>query len=330
MLENKIFQTSYYDFEETALEIFRFQYRQNTVYKSYVDHLHQSETEINTLQTIPFLPISFFKTHEIKTTDFEPEVIFESSGTTQQTTSRHFVKHWRLYEKSFLKSFEMFYGLPQNYCIIGLLPGYLERKNSSLVAMMNTLIEKSENANSGFYLNDLEKVYRIIARNELMNQSTLLVGVTYALLDFAEQYKMNLRHTIIMETGGMKGKRKELTREEVHHFLRDKLGVNHIHSEYGMTELLSQAYSGGNGKFQCPPWMKILLRDPYDPLHVFQHTQTNKPASGLINVIDLANIYSCSFIATDDVGKLYKNGVFEVMGRSDTSLVRGCNLLVME
>lgn len=223
----------------------------------------------------------------------------------------------------------MFYGLPQNYCIIGLLPGYLERQNSSLVAMMNTLIEKSENENSGFYLYDLEQVYRILARNEMMNQPTLLLGVTYALLDLAENCQMKLRNTIIMETGGMKGKRKEMTREEVHAFIKEKLGVSQVHSEYGMTELLSQAYSNGNGRFQCPPWMKVMLRDPYDPLTVFESTRTDKPSSGLINIIDLANIYSCSFIATDDVGKLYKNGIFEVTGRSDTSLVRGCNLLVM-
>ena len=224
----------------------------------------------------------------------------------------------------------MFYGQPQNYCFIGLLPGYLERQNSSLVAMMNTLIDKSNNENSGFYLYDLETVYRIIARNELMNQPTILLGVTYALLDFAEQYKMTLRSTIIMETGGMKGKRKEMTRHEVHDLIKAKLGVKMVHSEYGMTELLSQAYSSGNGRFICPPWMKVMLRDPYDPLHVFDNTKNDKPVSGLMNIIDLANLYSCSFIATDDVGRLYKNGAFEVSGRSDTSLVRGCNLLVME
>lgn len=325
--ESGIFQTSYYDFEKKALDIFRFQYRQNTTYKSFVDLLNIFPEEINSLKTIPFLPISFFKTHEIKTTLFEPEITFESSGTTGQETSRHFVKKWAIYQRSFLKTFQTFYGAVSDYCIIGLLPGYLERQNSSLVAMVDTLIKQSGNKNSGFYLYDYEKVYQIIAHNELVGQKTLLIGVTFALLDFAERYQMKLRHTIIMETGGMKGRRKEITREEVHSVLKDHLGTEKIHSEYGMTELLSQAYSSGDGIFRCPPWMKVFARDAYDPLSL-QKTTAGRPSSGFINVIDLANIYSCSFIATEDLGKVYRNGTFQVTGRGDTSLIRGCNLLV--
>lgn len=325
--ENAIFQTSYYDFEEKALELFRFQYKQNSVYQAFVDHLKIDPETINTLQTIPFLPISFFKTHDIKTTEFEPEVVFESSGTTQKDTSRHFVKKWKLYERSFLDCFELFYGNPADYCIVGLLPGYLERQNSSLVAMVNTLIQHSRNSHSGFYLDEFEKLYRLIAHNELRGIKTLVIGVTFALLDFVEQYEMKLNHTTIMETGGMKGRRKEITRAEVHEMICRRTGVNYVHSEYGMTELLSQAYSSGKGIFSCPPWMKVLIGDINDPLNII--SATDKSASGLIKVIDLANLYSCSFIATEDIGRLSRNGTFEVMGRSDTSLVRGCNLLVL-
>lgn len=326
--EQQIFQTSYYNFEKVALDIFRYQYRQNTVYKSFVDHLSGRPGEINSLETIPFLPVAFFKTHEVKTTSFEPEVIFESSGTTQQDTSRHLVKKEGLYTKSFLTAFHAFYGAPSDYCIIGLLPGYLERGNSSLVAMVDMLIKQSLNRNSGFYLYDHEKVYQIIAHNELMGQKTLLIGVTFALLDYAEQHPMRLKHTIVMETGGMKGRRKEMTRDQVHHILRDRLGVTEVHSEYGMTELLSQAYATANGIFHCPTWMKVIARDPYDPLTMLTPTRS-RPASGFINIIDLANLYSCCFIATEDIGRVYNNGTFEVMGRGDTSLVRGCNLLVV-
>ncbi len=292
-----------------------------------MDQLKIIPDTINNLKAIPFLPISFFKTHEIKSGVFEPEIIFESSGTTGENTSKHFVKKWSLYEESFVRGFESFYGDISNYCILGLLPGYLERKNSSLIGMVDTLIRRSGNPNSGFYLNEFDNLYRTLVYNELKGQSTLLIGVTYAFLDFASEFQMKLNHTIIMETGGMKGKRKEITREEVHHFLCDKLGVQKIHSEYGMTELLSQAYSKGGGIFNYPNWMKIMIRDINDPFSILFPGE--KPVSGLINVIDLANLYSCSFIATEDIGRLYKNGEFEVLGRSDTSLVRGCNLLVV-
>lgn len=238
------------------------------------------------------------------------------------------MKKLNIYKRSFLAAFHNFYGEPSDYCIIGLLPGYLERQNSSLVAMVDTLITESNNPNSGFYLYDYEKVFQIIAHNELTHQKTLLIGVTFALLDYAERYTMKLKNTIVMETGGMKGRRREMVREEVHEILKSRLGLPAIHSEYGMTELLSQAYSSGNGIFHCPGWMKVLIRDPYDPLKILKPSDEN-PISGFINVIDLANIYSCSFIATDDLGKVFRNGRFEVLGRSDTALVRGCNLMVI-
>ena len=283
--------------------------------------------EINSIETIPFLPISFFKSHRVITTKFEPEIIFESSGTTGANTSRHFVKKLSLYKKSFTKGFQLFYGDPKQWCILGLLPAYLERENSSLVSMVNDLIDKSENSFSGFYLHDHEKLYQALVHNEIMEQPTLLIGVTFALLDFAEKYSLKLNHTTVMETGGMKGRREEITREEVHLFLKKKLGISFVHSEYGMTELLSQAYSKGEGIFSCPPWMKVLVREYNDPFSITAKPANEKPVNGLLNVIDLANLYSCSFIATDDVGKIYKNSQFEVLGRRDISDIRGCSLM---
>jgi phenylacetate-coenzyme A ligase PaaK-like adenylate-forming protein len=313
-----------------ALEIFFFQYRNNEVYKKYIDSLHLVPETINSIEKIPYLPISFFKTHPVSTTTFEPEIIFESSGTTGQHTSRHIVKSLELYHKSFAKGFNLFYGNPGKWCFLGLLPGYLERENSSLIEMVNELIKKSNNSYSGFYLHDHEKLYKALVHNEIMEQPTLLIGVTYALLDFAEKYSMKLQNTVVMETGGMKGKRGEITREEVHEILKNKLGLKTIHSEYGMTELLSQAYSKGNGLFQTPPWMKVLVREYHDPFAIYATATAEKPVSGLINMIDLANLYSCSFIATDDVGKIYKNNTFEVLGRRDLSDLRGCSLLTLQ
>lgn len=231
-----------------------------------------------------------------------------------------------LYERSFKKCFELFYGSADQYCIVGLLPGYLERPGSSLVAMVGALIKQSHNHHSGFYLDEFEKLFKLIAHNEFRGIPTLVIGVTFALLDFIEKFPIKLHHTIIMETGGMKGRRKEMTRKEVHQILTEATGISKIHSEYGMTELLSQAYSPGDGLFHCPPWMKVLIGDINDPLSV--RAPVERAVSGLIKVIDLANIYSCSFIATEDIGRLHKNGSFEILGRSDTSLVRGCNLLV--
>ena len=325
---NNLLSVTPQNFEETALAVFNFQYLQNPVYNQFCKALHIEPAKINTLNKIPFLPIAFFKTHIVTTTQFEAAALFESSGTTQTINSKHLVKDIALYEQSFSAAFNLFYGDPKDWCIIALLPSYLERKNSSLVMMADKLIEQSGHAQSGFYLNELEKLHDTLLQLEKQQQKTLLIGVTFALLDFAEQYPIPLQHTTIMETGGMKGRREELTRQEVHEILCTSFKVNKIHSEYGMTELLSQAYSKGNGIFNCPPWMKILLREEDDPLSV-QVPNNSKTLSGAINVIDLANVYSCSFIATDDAGKLYADESFEVLGRLDNSDIRGCSLLAL-
>jgi len=326
--EKSIFAAQPGNFNELAVALFNHQHQSNIIYRQFCDSLHIKADAIDHISKIPFLPISFFKTHQVTCGAFEAAAVFESSGTTQMIPSRHFVKDLDMYRTSFFNCFERFYGLPQHKCILGLLPSYLERKNSSLVLMVDELIKASNNPLSGFYLYDLEKLHRTILHNELLKLPTLLIGVTYALLDFAETYPMQLRHTIVMETGGMKGRREELTRQEVHGILRKQLGLDLVHSEYGMTELLSQAYSKGDGIFHCPGWMKILLREEDDPFHVITAADAqNKPQTGLINVIDLANIHSCSFIATDDIGRLHANESFEVLGRADSSDVRGCSLL---
>lgn len=299
------------------------------MYKAYVDALGVNPQRVESLEKIPFLPISFFKTHKVKTTEFEPEIIFESSGTTGANTSRHLVKSAALYKSSFFKAFNLFYGNPNQWCILALLPGYLERGNSSLVYMVNNLIDKTKNDGSGFYLNDHDKLYQALVKNEITEKPTLLIGVTHALLDFSQKYSLSLKNTVVMETGGMKGKREEITREEVHALLQNQLGLSVVHSEYGMTELLSQAYSKGNGLFFCPPWMKVLAREYNDPFAISSGCDHHKPVSGLINIIDLANVYSCSFIATDDVGRLHGNDSFEILGRRDMSDLRGCSLLTV-
>jgi len=311
-----------------ALAVFNFQYSQNSFYNQYCKTLHIDITTVDDIKKIPFLPIGFFKTHDIITTQFKPAIIFESSGTTQTINSRHLVKDIGLYEESFNKAFRLFYGEPSDWCIIALLPGYIERKNSSLVLMADKLIQQSNHPQSGFYLHDLQNLQTTLLQLEKQQQKTLLIGVTFALLDFAEQFPMHLQYTTIMETGGMKGRREEITRQEVHHILSENFKVNKIHSEYGMTELLSQAYSKGDGIFNCPPWMKVLLREEDDPFSV-KGADKNNPISGAVNVIDLANIYSCSFIATDDAGKLYPDESFEIMGRLDNSDIRGCSLLTV-
>jgi hypothetical protein len=321
-IEDKIFTVEPADFEQLALEVFQFQYNNNAIYQEYVNALSIVGSNVRSIEQIPFLPIRFFKTANIKTTAFEPEAVFESSGTTQTINSRHYVKDLNMYRQSFLRAWEKFYGPVQDWCVIGLLPAYLERQNSSLVVMVNDMIKLSNHSQSGFYLYEHEKLARVLQELEKQGQKTLLIGVTFGLLDFAENYPMPLQHTVIMETGGMKGRRREMTREEVHLLLTTAFQTNAIHSEYGMTELLSQAYSYGNGVFTCPPWMKILMRQDDDPLDV------RVTGSGIINVIDLANLYSCSFIATDDVGTVMPDGSFEVLGRVDTSDIRGCNLLI--
>ncbi|MDQ6815093.1 MAG: acyl transferase [Bacteroidota bacterium] len=320
---NNIFLVLPENFKDYALQIFQFQYQQNAIYKSWVNALNINAASVTELSQIPFLPVSFFKTDAVVTGDFEPEVTFESSGTTATINSRHFVRDLDLYTQSFAEGFKIFYDSPGDWCIIGLLPAYLERKGSSLVMMVDELMQLSGHKDNGFYLYEFEKLARVLRALEANKQKTLLIGVTFALLDFAEQFPMHLQYTTIMETGGMKGRRREMVREEVHLMLQEKFDVSSIHSEYGMTELLSQGYSYGEGIFNTVPWMKVLVRDEDDPLLI------SESGRGLINVIDLANIYSCSFIATDDVGRILNDGSFEVLGRRDNSDIRGCSLMVI-
>ena len=311
------------DFEKKALEIFKFQFENNLVYRSFCDLLCKHPSEIKDLKDIPFLPIDFFKSHEIKISSKKTSKIFTSSGTTGSNLSKHYVTDLDLYEKSFINCFKVFYGDINDYTILGLLPSYLERNNSSLVYMVNKMIEQSKFPESRFYLDEIDELKETILNLEKEKRKTILIGVSYALLDLIEYNKFNLKHTIIMETGGMKGKRKELIKSELHKLLKNGFGVNNIHSEYGMTELLSQAYSKKNGLFSTPPWMKILIRDTEDPQSILPLAKT-----GGINIIDLANINSCPFIATMDLGKLHEDGQFEVLGRFDQSDIRGCNLMV--
>jgi len=310
------------DFNKIALDVFRFQAINNQVYKDYINKLGIKIHTINDIKKIPFLPIEFFKTHKVLTNTQKYDIIFTSSGTTGLQTSKHYIADLKIYEKSFLQSFKNFYGDISQYTILALLPSYLERKGSSLIYMMNKLIEKADKQ-SGFYLNNLDELAQKIKELKSSDKKIFLIGVSYALIDLAENFNLNLSDCIVMETGGMKGKRKELSKEELHNFLSKKFNVKNIHSEYGMTELLSQAYSQGKGIFKTQPWMQVLIRDIYDP---FSYVKNNN--SGGINVIDLANIYSCSFIETKDLGKLHKNGNFEILGRFDNSDIRGCNLLI--
>jgi phenylacetate-coenzyme A ligase PaaK-like adenylate-forming protein len=321
--EYKVLNVTNEGFEKLALELFHFQYKENPVYRAFVNALGLKPDNIKSIEQIPFLPISFFKNKEIKSTDFIANMIFESSGTTGSTHSKHSIKNIEWYTDVFKTIFEMFYGPIQDWCIIGLLPSYLERNNSSLVFMVNSLIEKSNHPKSGFYLNEYEQLFKMLNEVETKQQKTLLIGVTFALLDFAEKYSITLNNTVLMETGGMKGRRQEMIRDNVHSILKKAFGVAVIHSEYGMTELLSQAYSYGNGIYKSPPWMKVLIRDDEDPFLIM------KSGNGVINVIDLANIYSCCFIATDDIGKLNEDGSFEVLGRLDETDLRGCSLLTI-
>ena len=313
------------EFEDISLQVFRFQYASNPIYQEYCKLLKCAPAMVNRLEDIPFLPISFFKTHDIRSGGFEPEAVFESSGTTGSVNSRHAVKSLDLYRRSFMKGFEAFYGGVNQYCVLALLPSYLERQNSSLVYMVKEWMEESSHPANAFYLDDRQALARSLQMLENDVQQTILVGVTYALLDFAESYPMSLNNTIIMETGGMKGRREELLRTEVHNRLKAAFGVSGIHSEYGMTELLSQAYAIKEGKFRTPPWMKILVREENDPKQLLRSTP--KSASGGLNVIDLANLYGCSFIATEDVCRLLPDGSFEVLGRLDHTDIRGCSLL---
>ncbi|MGZ5246730.1 MAG: acyl transferase [Flavitalea sp.] len=321
--EDKVFKVDEEGFQDLALDLFRFQANNNPVYHDFVTALKLNPDELKRIEEIPFLPIQFFKSHSIKTTDYEPADWFESSGTTQTINSKHYLKDKNIYRNSYLDGFKKFYGDPADWVIIGLLPSYLERQHSSLVVMVDELIRLSGKKESGFYLYEHQQLIEILKQLEGAGRKTLLIGVSFGLLDFAEAYPIKLQHTVIMETGGMKGRRKEMIRGELHDVLGEAFGLTNIHSEYGMTELLSQAYSSGSGLFETPPWMKILLREEDDPLKVSTHE-----GSGLINIIDLANIYSCAFIATEDVGRIHKDGRFEVLGRADNSDIRGCSLLI--
>lgn len=312
------------DFEAKALEIFNFQFENNSVYRSFCDLLYKHPSDIHTINDIPFLPIEFFKTHDVISNRNSIEKTFTSSGTTGTLTSKHFVTDLTLYDESFRRGFKHFYGDIEDYVVLALLPSYLERTGSSLIYMVNDFIKHSKHPESGFYLDNHKELAEQIQALEAKNQKTLLIGVSFALLDLVETYNFQLKHTIVMETGGMKGRRKEIIRTELHEILNNGFGVNHIHSEYGMTELLSQAYSKGNGVFECPPWMNVLTRDTEDALSI-QHI--NK--TGGLNIIDLANINSCAFIATQDLGKVYNDGTFEVIGRFDHSDIRGCNLMAL-
>ncbi len=312
------------EFNEAALEVFNYQAINCWVYQRYITHLKIDTTTVKQYQDIPFLPISFFKTHEVVSTNKASQIIFSSSGTTGQTTSKHIVQDLSLYETSYNTTFQRFYGKADDLCILALLPSYLERDGSSLIYMVDDLLKQSKHPASGYFLHNHEELFDSLKQLKAAKQKTILIGVTYALLDFAEQYEINFPELIVMETGGMKGKRKEMIRAELHSILCNSFGVKTIHSEYGMTELLSQGYSKGNGIFECPPWMKILLRDTSDPLSLISTQQT----TGGINVIDLANINSCAFIATQDLGKLHSENQFEILGRFDNADIRGCNLLV--
>jgi hypothetical protein len=323
-IRDKIFNTeSWSDFHNLALQIFDYQYSRNTVYQSFADCLKKEAGTVSRLTDLPFLPVEFFRNNIIITGEYPVQKIFESSGTTGNLTSRHYVCDTGLYTESFVRSFSLFYGDPADYMIAALLPSYTERENSSLVFMADALIKLSRSKLSGFYReNEKSLISNIVsARDEGLK--VLLLGVSFALLDLAEQEAPDLSGVIVMETGGMKGRRNELTRAELHGILTKSFKVPSIHSEYGMTELLSQAYSKGDGIFYCPPWMKIILRETQDPLSLF----TEPGRTGGINIIDLANLYSCSFISTGDLGRLREDGGFEVLGRFDNSDIRGCNLL---
>lgn len=310
-------------FNDAALAIFKHQSINCLPYAEFIANLHIDAAQVNRVEDIPYLPINFFKTHRIVSNQEEEEIIFSSSGTTGMTQSRHFVTDVQLYDDSFNFAFEQFYGKIADTCLLALLPSYLERDGSSLIYMVDALLKQSKHPDSGYFLHNHQELYTRLTALKSAGQKTILIGVTYALLDFLELYQLDFPELIVMETGGMKGKRKEMVREELHEALKSRFGVSAIHSEYGMTELLSQAYSNGLGIFTCPNWMKIVLRDTNDPLTLLHNHQT-----GGINVIDLANINSCSFIATQDLGRLLPGGSFEVLGRFDNADIRGCNLLV--
>lgn len=311
------------DFSELALEIFRFQAVWNKTYARFLSLLGVDFQKITSIRAIPFLPIQLFKVHAIKTGDWQEEVVFSSSGTTGALTSQHFVRDLNFYRANTVRGFEEFYSHPAGYCILALLPAYLERLGSSLVCMADHFIQLSTTSHSGFFLQNTEQLVEVLTQYKLGGRPVLLLGVSFALLDLAEQHPLDLQHVTIMETGGMKGRRRELIREELHWKLTQAFGVSQIHSEYGMTELFSQAYSSGQGKFRPAKTMGVLTREITDPLTLCPEGKT-----GVLNIIDLANFDTCSFIATNDLGRIQEDGSFEVLGRVDNSDVRGCNLMV--
>lgn len=311
------------EFERLSLQLFQKQYVQIPVYRSFVDALNTNPLEVSKIADIPFMPIEFFKDYRVLAEKEEAELVFKSSGTTGMLRSQHFVKSAKVYEESFIKGFEYFYGPISDYIFLALLPSYLENGDSSLVYMADHLIKLSKHQDSGFYLNDYSKIVEKLNQLKDSDKKVMLLGVSYALLDLVEIQSFHFPTLTIMETGGMKGRRKEMLREELHEAISQGFGVEKIHSEYGMTELLSQAYSKGDGVFNCPPWMKILIRDVNDPLSLLEDGK-----SGAINIIDLANIHSVSFLATKDLGKITAPNAFQILGRFDNSDIRGCNLLI--
>lgn len=312
------------DFESAALDVFRYQFGSNRIYRDFAIQLKKSPENVSKITDIPFIPVEIFRSNIVLSGSFPVDIIFESSGTTAAIQGRHFVKDLQLYEESFTRTFRMFYGDPEKFVIAALLPSYVERRGSSLVYMADRLIRKGGKP-GGFYIGSMEDFFSAIKRADIGGRQVMILGVSFALLDLAEKQPRDLSGTIVMETGGMKGRRKELTRTELHEILKERLNISDVHSEYGMTELMSQAYSKGNGIFYAPPWMKIILRDPQDPLTYYSEPER----TGGINIIDLANLNSCAFISTGDLGKLHDDGGFEVLGRFDNSDIRGCNLMVI-
>ena len=319
----QIFATSNDDeFQANAFKAFEYQYYRVPIYRQYCDYFNKNPKNVKSLLDIPFLPIRFFRNHHVCTQQ-EFELLFESSGTTGQNTSKHFVVSADLYRYSFTNSFKYFYGNPSEFLWLALMPDDSERPNSSLIFMVKNFVKYSKYKESGFYYHRFAQLYDILTHAIDKQIPTICIGLTYALLDFAEQVHLPYNNLIVMETGGMKGKRREMTRKDVHQILKISFAVNQIHSEYGMTEILSQAYSQKDGIFRCPPWMKLMIRDVYNP---FNLNLINK--RGGINIIDLANIYSCSFIETEDAGIVYEDAAFEVIGRLNNSIVRGCNTMI--
>jgi hypothetical protein len=321
--KNDLFYTNKNNFEERALAVFIYQASNNSIYNLFLKNLKINPGTVYRLEDIPFMPIEFFKNHEIVTNTWVPRATFESSGTGGQITSKHYIEDPAFYLSVARNIFFEFYGPLEEFHILALLPSYLERKNSSLVAMVSHFMDQSKSNHSGFYLNNVKELVKNLEQVKSTPRKTLLIGVTFALLDLAQEYELDLKGTMVMETGGMKGRREEVTRKEVHQILKSKLNLTAVHSEYGMTELLSQAYAPEEGKLHTPPWMKVMIRDLNDP---FTYLDNNR--NGGINIIDLANVHSCSFIETSDIGITRDDGTFEVLGRFDNSDLRGCNLMV--